>query len=553
MTKRIVAAAAAFVAIGLAPKAAWAFGAAYDAPTLSMGGTYVSRYDDINSPFFNPADLRHVRGYFYLGPELGMLLATDAGTYQDILGATQTPATGEFASLMTYVSNAKKYSSQVTTAFANGTDPGPPPTVGTITLPSYLDAFVKVDSGLFGLDVPFGDGMAAGWRAYMRTDVTPFIQAPQAASIVQSVLQGDHDMATGLLQLRSDAENGNISALGTDVSNLKGLLSTTLAPFATGNGVSFTLGAETDAYLANAFSYEMPLPVFRRPLGGMQSGDTTLGFTVKLFTGGGAFGLNQIMQQYVDNALPSTQIPVGIPGRYELTTNINLAKPLNDINAALDNFESNPASGTADLTAAAGELPQGFSLDLTSHTAGSMGAGLDIGTIFPLQDGFRVGAILQNFPQAFWPGQKTTYQGTVTSSAASGSASASSPLGNLGFSFAQAGKTAFENYTYSEPTALRIGGSWEGPLGFSAAAEVGEAFDNPNNTMWVDTPTLNLGVQESIFNILYLRAGGQVGGLNSLVGGGVGLNIGIARLDLGAALAPGLNDVNTALSLDVGM
>ncbi len=556
MKKRLAVFAAVLLGSQRAPQAAWAFGEPYDAPTLSMGGTYVARYDDINSPFFNPADLRHVRGTVYIGPGLGALLATDAGTYQDILGAMATQPTGEFGSLMTYINNAEAYNKQVTAALGSGTAIQDPPAVGNITIPSYLNIFAKVDSGIAGVNIPFGDGYAAGWRSYLSVGATPFIAAPQAAGMVSSVLQGDHDLAMALLTLRSDASQGDLAGVYSEVTSVKSLLNTTLGPMATPQGLSFTLGAEADAYLANAFSFEMPLPVFRRPLGGLQSGDSTLGFTLKVFSGGGAFGLNQAMQQAIDNAtagsgfLPSG-FATGVPGRIDLTSNINLQKPLNDLYAALDGFASNPASDSAQLTTAAAEIPGGYSLDLVSHTAGAMGVGLDIGSIFPLQHGFRIGAILQNFPQTFWPGQKTAYKGTISASASS-SASTSNPLSGYGFNWS-AGQSSYENYTYSEPTAVRLGGGWQGPLGLSAAADLGESFDNPNNPLWADTPTLNLGLQESIFNILYLRVGGQIGGLDSLVGGGVGLNVGIARVDLGVAGAPGLNDFNAAASVNLGV
>ncbi|MBU6428320.1 MAG: hypothetical protein KGR26_04880, partial [Cyanobacteria bacterium REEB65] len=128
-----------------------------------------------------------------------------------------------------------------------------------------------------------------------------------------------------------------------------------------------------------------------------------------------------------------------------------------------------------------------------------------------------------------------------------GSASGSAGIGSFGgFNFAQQGQTSYENYTYSEPTAIRAGGGWDGPLGFSAAAEVSESFDNPSNHLWADTPAFNLGVQESLFNVLYLRAGTQIGGLNSLLGGGLGLNLGLARLDLGAATGLDLGEANVA-------
>lgn len=529
----------------------------YDAPTLAMGGTYLVRDNDSLSPYFNPAHLTKGRGWLYVGaplPSLGLMIGNNTLGIADIAGLGSTPPTGYFGEFYTYMQAIQAYQANVTAAIASGGDPGAPPEAKELPLPSggELNGFLRADAGLLGLSVPWGadkklkkleNDHAFAWRSYVRAPgIDLFINAADFVSTANTVLKTDRLIAIDLAELtKSVRDNADFSALPAKIASIKQNMADGLGPLAKEEGAKLIIGANEGAYVTNALSYQMPATDFGFLKDIALIKTMSLGATVKIHTG---LGVIPAAQTALDSGLSGvfktkdgSKVSATVPGRIEMVNTFKLKGPLDKINAALDQFGADPAGSATALQSAAGDFTKAYSAEFVSHTAAPIGLGLDIGATMPLGLGFTAGAMLQNFP-TIWPGSKATY---ATSLGSGG-----------GFELTKSGE-AFENFSYTEPFGVRMGLGWQGPLGLSATAELGEALDGPSTRAFIGTPSLHLGIQESIFNILYLRAGAQLGGKGSILGAGVGLNIAISRIDIGVAIDPRLRGFNAALSWNVGI
>lgn len=537
----------------------------YDASTMASGGTFLTRSVDVNSPYFNPANLHNSRGVLYLGGNVGLLLGNNTLGVMDIWNGIQPTPTGTFGEFITYVNELRAYRSGIEQAIKNGLEPADPPKSVPLPVPDEFNAYLRGDVGIFGFNAAWGGQPATrkvvfdaeqqkevtvetearpnergfGIRSWARAPgVDFFVNAPTLISAIDNVNKLDRDMALELISLNKEVQEGTMdfSKLKERVGTIKAKLDEGLAPLTGAEGNSLTIGANEGAYLTNALSYQMPLSdlTFLRPLLASQS--VVVGATVKIHTGSAALGMDPLGPA-LNGVFPGVQAT--LPGRLEMVNKFNLKEPADKFKVALDQFADNPASSSA-LTDAASQFLNGVSMDFVSHTAGPVGVSLDLGTTIPLGYGFTAGAVLQNAP-TYWPGKKTVYS---SSSLASGS---------LQFT-----KVSEEdaNFNYTEPIGARIGVGWEqsynlGGLGFSA--EVSEAMDGPSTRNFLGTPALHLGTYGNLFQILYGRLGTQIGGKGSLAAAGIGLNLGIARLELSGGTDFNGRTLGIGTSLNVGL
>ncbi len=488
----------------------------YDARALSLGGSFSAwGNQDINSPLGNPALLSRQRGTFFLGPNLGLSLGNNA------VGAT------EIQGLIDYGQYLSAYQ-----AAANGGEVPAPVEFPKILPDDGLKLFAGTQVGLIGLKI--GN---LGIRSYARGGVEAQISAPEIFTVLQNFDTTDRTIATELQQLNANLSSNSpdFNAAVTAVTNIKTHLNSEkgFGPLmkdpndASDNGErKVTLAVNEQAYVTTGVTYAQQIGNFGLP------GKLTAGATVKLFNGIGTMGLPGNTIQTSNNQ----PVPLGVPGRLEMTTKMKIADPLGKMNKALDEFAADPInnasalSSTADEFSAAMKDPSMITTEYTSYAAGSMGTGLDLGLTLAVNDALTVGGAVTN-AVVVWPGTKTVYSGGYTGS---------------GFQLNQQGGTENINFTDTEPMGLQVGAAYATPIpGLMLAADVQQHFDGYG-------PSLQVGAEESIFNILMLRAGGRFGGRYSFVGGGVGLNLWLTRVDLAAAVDTAGRGANVAASWTLG-
>ncbi|MBM3268334.1 MAG: hypothetical protein FJZ01_11855 [Candidatus Sericytochromatia bacterium] len=552
--------AVAFLAAILAFQAPALAAEPYDAATMGLGGTFLTRSVDANSPYFNPANLTNARGYFYLGSDVGLLLGNNAVAVGDIWGAIQTEPTGNFATFVKGIGALQSFQLGMDEAIKKNLNPGDPPSLAMPKLPDEMRGYLRGDAGILGITYPWGghqgfkrtyfDPVASkdiqvdvparpheyafAYRNYVRLPgVNFFVTAPQLLSAADGILKVDAEMARELIKLNKEVQDGtlDVSALPDRVKTIKTKLNDGLAPLLGNDGASLTLGVDEGAYLTNALSYQMPLSVIPGVASLLASQSVLVGATARIHTTSGLVGVNPL-SSVLGSALPGVQ--AGFPGRLEMINTFRLKDPVAKLNSALDNFASNPGSSSV-VTEAASDFLKAYEVSLVSHVPGPVGVSLDFGASAPLPGGFTVAAMLQNAP-TYWPGQKITYANVASGSAA--------------LSFREV-KSESTNFSYTEPLGIRLGVGWEQGTragGFGLSAEVAESFDGPASSNYLGRPSLNLGASAHFASMLYGRLGTQIGGKASLVGAGVGLDLGFSRIDLAGGIEPDLS----ALKFDSG-
>ncbi|MBI6546814.1 MAG: hypothetical protein HY692_08465 [Cyanobacteria bacterium NC_groundwater_1444_Ag_S-0.65um_54_12] len=549
--KRLALALAVMLPVGLLALTLPVFAAEpYDAPTLSLGGSYLTRQGDVTSPYWSPANLTNTRGFFYVGPSLSLLLGNNVVGVIDVMQALTDPPQGKFENSILYLQEIGRYQKIVEEAIKTNTDPDEAPNGASFPLPEEFSLFLRTDMGLLGLNIPYAENNAIGLRSYVRQPGEFFISAPAFFDTLNQVTTIDKEIADQLRDLRNKLLGNafNLGDLPATADGIKGKLIKGLGPLATEEGMSLTLGINEGLYLTNALSLQLPLP-WRLPIdwADLSSSSISIGGTFKVHTGLGALGVNEVLQNSVSKVIGTTDgspVNIGVPGRIEMINTLSLKKPFEEMLSALESFKSNPASGSADLQSKASGITNAYKAEFVTYTAGPIGFGLDLGASLPLGKSLTLGAMLQNI--TFWPGTKTKYGGSFGGGEGKNT--------NTGIVLTPQGAPEAINFTYTEPLGVRFGMGWQGPLGLSASAEVAEALDGPSTRPFsLGSPSFHLGVQESIFNFIYLRAGTQLGGKGSLLGGGAGLNIGIARLDLGVATDYSGGSLGVALSFNVGI
>lgn len=539
--------------------AAWPVAAraeSMDAIGISQGGTMAARGSDVNSPFFNPAVLSEARGNIYLGPQFGLQLGNDTLGVVDVLSATQGNSSNpQLKAFQTYLSDIGRYGEAVKEANAKDALPQAPPAAPALPFGSSVNGFLRADSGLYGLrfsvagDIQVG---ARGWARVVLPELT--LSAPEIYEAAQQSLAVDRKLALSLRdlgqQIREDALD--IGKLRGNIDQIRSQLDEGLQPLVQKDGAKVTIAANLGGYLTNAISFQVPAArLGLRQVGPIPLDKATLGATLKIHTGSAAipaldsaFGMlgGNLPLGVVDNGGP-TNLPVAVPMRVELVNTFNFGKPYNALKQALDTFAANPTdtANLSGLTSAGLSLTQGlYDYNLVTRYPTGAGFGLDLGGAMPILPGLTGAVLLRNCP-TIWPGRRDVY--------ISAPAGITIPGKALVFQ-KDASKSSSENFTLTEPLGARVGLAWTGPLGLSANADAGWAFDGPGGSL--GTPSLHLGVQESILRFLYLRGGVQLGGQATQIGAGAGLNLGIARLDLGAGADPSLRTVSAGLSANVG-
>lgn len=499
------------------PAHASATGMSYDARALSLGGAY-SAYgnQDINSPLGNPALLSKQRGTFFLGPNFGFAIGNNA------------VGTNEIQGLLDYGQYLSAYQ-------AYATDGGTMPT--PVAFPNILPddglkLFGGTQIGLIGLKI--GN---VGVRSYVKGGLEAHVSAPEIFTVMRNFDTTDRTIASELQQL-----NANLSSNAPDfdaaikaVSNIKGHLNSQEgfgplmkdpANASDAGERKVTVAINEQAYVTTGVTYAQPIPNFGLP------GKLTAGATLKMFNGIGTFNMPGETFQTSNNQ----PVPLGVPGRIEMTTKLKVSEPLEKMNAVLDQFAADPInnaaalSGTAEEFAAAMQNPNLITTEYTSYAAGSFGTGIDLGLTLAVNDALTVGGAITN-AVVFWPGTKTVYTGGYNGS---------------GFQLQQQGSTETINFTDTEPLGLQVGAAYATPIpGLSVAADLQQTFDGYG-------PSLQIGAEENLFNLLALRAGGRFGGRYSFVGAGIGLNLWLTRVDLAAAVDTAGRGANVAASWSLG-
>lgn len=512
-----------FLALGLAlslplaalPAHANVTGMSYDARALSLGGSFSAwGNQDINSPLGNPALLSLQRGTFFFGPNLGLNLGNNA------------VGTNEIQGLLDYA----QYISAYQAAAADG---GTPPSA--VPFPDVLPddglrLFAGTQVGLVGLKI--GN---LGIRSYVRGGVEGVVSAPAVFAVLKNFDATDRNIASELEKLNANLSSNSpdFNAVATTVGQIKDHLTgdSGFGPLmkqdANDSGErKVTVAVNEQAYMTTGVTYAQEIGNFGLP------GKLTAGATVKLFNGIGTMNFPGNTFQTSDNR----PVPLGVPGRLEITTKMNVAQPLADMNQALDDFAKNPTENASAFSSAADKFsqdmksPDSFKTMYTSYAAGSMGTGLDLGLTLAVNDALTVGGAVTN-ALVFWPGTKSVYEGGYNGSS---------------FQLVQQGKTENINFTDTEPLGLQVGAALATPIpGLMVAADVQQNFDGYG-------PSLQVGAEENLFNLLALRVGGRFGGRYSFIGGGVGLNLWLTRVDLAAAFDPAGRSGNIAASWSLG-
>lgn len=505
-----------FLALGLAlslPLAALPAEAAnvtsmsYDARALSLGGSFSAwGNQDINSPLGNPALLSRQRGTFFLGPNLGLSLGNNA------------VGTSEIRGLLDY----GEYLTAYQAAAGGGAMPAP------VAFPDVfpkdgLSLFAGTQVGLVGLKL--GN---FGIRSYFRGGAEARVSAPEMFNVLQNFDKTDRAIASELKAL-----NANLSSNSPDFDAAMGIVKKVQDALNSPTGFGdlkdkpgqIDLTVNEQAYVTTGLTYAQQVPSFGLP------GKLTAGATVKLFNGIGSLNMpNGVIQS-------SGPISLGVPGRLTMRNKLDLVEPIGHMNTALDAFASNPLENASALSDAAEKFSASMndgkriSTEYESVAAGQMGTGLDLGLSLAVNNALTVGGAVTN-AMVFWPGTKTVYTGGYD---------------GKGFRLEKkAGSEESVNFTDTEPMGLQVGAAYVTPLpGLTVAADVQQTFDGYG-------PSLQLGAEENLFNILALRLGGRFGGRYSFIGGGVGLNLWLTRFDLAAAVDPAGRGGNVAASWSLG-
>ncbi|MNK65368.1 hypothetical protein D3C87_846610 [compost metagenome] len=512
-----------FLALGLAlslplaamPAHANVTSMSYDARALSLGGSFSAwGNQDINSPLGNPALLSRQRGTFFFGPNLGLSLGNNA------------VGTGEIQGLIDY--------GQYLTAYQAAAGGGEVP--ASVDFPNVLPSdglrlFAGTQVGLIGLKL--GN---LGIRSYARGGVEAHVTAPEVFSVMRNFDTTDRTIASELQKLNANLSSNSpdFNAAVVAVGNIKTHINSPegfgplMSQGADDTGErKVTLAINEQAYVTTGVTYAQPISNF-----GILPGKLTAGATVKLFNGIGTMGMPGNTLQTSNNQ----PVPLGVPGRVEMTTKLNIAQPLTDMNKALDEFGADPINNASKLSEAADKFTKDmsadgrFSTEYTSYAAGAMGTGLDLGLTLAVNDALTVGGAVTN-AVVLWPGTKTVYTGGYNGSS---------------FQLNQQGGTENINFTDTEPLGLQVGAAYATPIpGLTVAADLQQNFDGYG-------PSLQVGAEESLFNLLMLRAGGRFGGRYSFVGGGIGLNLWLTRVDLAAAVDTAGRGANVAASWSLG-
>lgn len=495
----------------------------YDARALSLGGSFSAwGNQDINSPLGNPALLAHQRGTFFLGPNFGLNLGNNAIGISEVQGITD------------YVRYLQDYG----TASENGQTPP-----SRVPFPDMLPSggvrvFTGTQVGLIGLKL--GN---FGIRSYARGGVEAHIDAPEIFQVVRNFDALDQNIAGEIRQLNQTLEQirssnsiePDFDAAVETVTNIKSYLTsqTGLGPLmskgANDSGArEVSVNLNEQAYVTTGLTYAQEIPNFGLP------GKLTAGATVKLFNGLGTLNMPRNVFQTADGNAP---VPVGVPGRLEMKTRVNVSKPLEEISTALDKFAEDPInnaeglSGLGDSFKNVFDDPKSITTEYTSYAAGTMGTGLDLGLMLAVNDSLAVGGAITN-AIVLWPGTKSSYTGNYDGKQ---------------FQLQEiAGSRENINFTATEPLGLQVGAAYVTPIpGLTVAADVQQSFDGFG-------PSLQLGAEENLFDILALRLGGRFGGRYSFVGGGLGVNLWLTRLDLAAAIDTQGQGGNVAASWSLG-
>lgn len=524
---------------------------------LTQGGTMAARGADVNSPYFNPAVLSEARGVLYLGPQLGLQFGNDTLGVRDVL---PDPSTGkasspELAAFQSYLDAIQTYGKAIEQANANDSLPQAPPEAPKLPFGSSANAFLRLDTGLYGLRFPVASDIHVGARGWARVVLPEFtLSAPEIYEAAQQSLAVDRKLALSLRdlgqQVREDALD--FTKLRENIDQIRAQLDEGLQPLVQKDGAKVTLAANVGAYVTNAISVQVPATrLGLRQVGPVPLDKATLGATVKFHTGSAAVPALDSAFQGLGGALPIGvvsggtvgNLPVAVPMRVELENTFNFNAPYTALKQALDAFAANPTDATnlSGLSSAGSSLTQGlYDFNMVARYPTGAGIGLDLGAAMPILPGLTGAVLLRNCP-TIWPGRRDVYR----------SAPAGTANGDKTLVFERdEQKSANENFTVTEPLGARLGMAWTGPLGLSVNADLGLAFDGPGGSL--GNPSLHLGVQESILSILYLRGGLQLGGQASQLGAGAGINLGIARLDLGVGADPNLRSVGAGLSANVG-
>jgi len=512
-----------FLALGLAlslplaamPAQANVTSMSYDARALSLGGSFSAwGNQDINSPLGNPALLARQRGTFFFGPNLGLNLGNNS------VGTT------EIQGLINYGQYLSAYQ-----AAAGGGEVPAPVDFPNVFPDDGLRLFAGTQVGLIGLKL--GN---LGIRSYARGGVEAHVTAPEIFSVMRNFDKTDRNIAGEIQKLNDNLSSNSpdFNAAVVAATNIKAhinsadgfgpLLRDPNNPNDTGER-NVTVAVNEQAYVTTGVTYAQQISNF-----GVLPGKLTAGATVKLFNGIGSMGLPGGMLTTANNQ----PVPLGVPGRLEMTTKMKIADPLDSMNKAIDEFAADPINNASAFSAAAeqfkGSMNNVITTEYTSYAAGSMGTGLDLGLSLAVNDALTVGGAVTN-AVVLWPGTKTVYSGGFDGSK---------------FQLNQQGGTENINFTDTEPLGLQVGAAYATPIpGLTVAADLQQNFDGFG-------PSLQVGAEESLFNLLMLRLGGRVGGRYSFVGGGVGLNLWLTRVDLAAAVDTAGRGANVAASWSLG-
>lgn|GEM_PF-2030848 len=552
-----------------------------DPRSLALGGRYSAYSDsDVNGTISNPALLQDQRGWFYLGPNLGFTIGNNAVGVGDV---------GSLVNYGQYMAQYFNYSRAVTSD-PNATVPTAVPVPAAISAVAQngLVLDLGLRTGLAGLKLPlpslFGVKLPPSESApppkpRTATKANPF--AEKGGSILKKpAVPQDGGLAWGAMGVRVWGDGGvdlSLSAptlfgfvtnfptldqtLKNDINDLKTKLQDNSpdltaitaqvrkiqgdidGPNAFGalkadpnnpsdNGDRpLTIGETNRAYGTTAITVTQPIPIPK--LGWFPRARATVGGAFKLFAAPGTFN-----PSFGAQGAANSTLPVGAPGTLTTTAKINLSAPLTTLDNALNAFsqDTTKVNQLQQQLSAFGNIDysKAFTMAIQSKSANSLGSGFDFGAKIDLDDRLSVGASILN-PIVIWPGTQTTLTGAYD---------------GHNFSFTQTAQQAI-NFTDTEPFELSVGAAYRLPLGFNLMADVAQSAARDLNGNGYG-PSVQGGIEWDIFHFLYARAGIRLGGPNPVLGFGAGINLALARLDLGLGVDPKVKAVTGGVGLNVG-
>ncbi|MGE5707642.1 MAG: hypothetical protein ACM3YO_04845 [Bacteroidota bacterium] len=483
-----------------------------DARSLGMGSAFTAVADDANAPWWNPAGLSQVNGFFYLPTQFGIRLGNNAIGLSSMNSITET---------MNYWQNYQKDPLSV-----SANPPKLPDFLSNGNMRFFGDTAVNLLGLSFGVKTPLGKtnlglSVQAKGSAAGSFEAADFFGS--LGSAYDSMNTTDQKIATRVNNIKSmlDSNSVSISTLTDEANGIIADLDSGVGKLFSDETKQADITAKVGGYLTTMVSaaHQVGIPL---PLPILNKSKVSVGANLKLFTA----PLSSTGQTLPINGVNE---PVGLPETIRLTARSNFGPAYQNLKNQVQTFTSTTdPSKFSEFSSAAQSLTKDIPLsgELVTTRAEASGIGCDLGAMAQVDDRLTVGATLVN-PLVIWQATETTRKVKYDSSTKQFSPDGD-PVSRL------------VNYRDTEPAALRVGASYRTLMNLRVAADLEKEL--------TETPVaLRVGGEWGLGPVA-LRFGTQVGGESPLVTGGLGFNLWAAKLSLGGGVNPNLQSAAAALS-----